>query len=242
MKKLQIVGLVFVAMCAVGVLTAVPASAVTFLLAEWLANGVAVTTELTTEAAGELELTDTKTVFGEATILCSFILDGWVGPNSLDFVSEILNLDGTKIGTLTSGTALTCTAQNVCETVSPVLIYPLHLPWEGNVELMEDTTSFLANLLSGTGGNPGWELTCLIVGLTVTDECIFANPGEFVAELTLGGTTTFVNFSEAFTELAGAKLVTCSAGGVESGTINGGGTLVLTGGGELTASSEALVN
>ncbi len=242
MKKLRIVGLALVAICVFGVLTAASASAVTFLLAEWLVNGAAVTTELNTQATGEWEQSDIKTLAGTATILCSWILDGWVGPNSLDHVSEILTLAGLADGTLTAGTALVCTAQKGCETTSTVNLYPLHLPWESEVELMEDTTSSFVDLLFGTGGNPGWELVCLVVGLSITDECTPVNAGEFVGELSLEGTTTLINFSDALTVLSGAKLMTCSVGGAESGEVTGGGAFTLVEGGESTASSEALVN
>lgn len=218
-------------------LAAAPALAVTFLLAEWLANGAPVTTELTTTAADELELTDKKTFVGAATVLCSMSLDGWVGPNSLDHVSEILSLSGVGISnTPLVGTALMCTALKVCEASSAPTVYPVHMPWNTEVELIEGT-GFFADLLFGTGGNPGWEITCLVLGVSVTDECTPASAGESIAEIAFEGPTALANFSDAFTELAGAKLATCSQGGAESGEVNGGGTLTLTGGGELRLSS-----
>ena len=74
--------------------------------------------------------------------------------------------------------------------------------------------------------------------MSTTDECKPASSGEAVAELILEGSTPLANFSDAFTELSGAKLATCSQGGAESGETGGGSTIKLTGGGELSASSE----
>jgi hypothetical protein len=239
MKRLGLLGGLLAAVFASGWLAAGPALAVTFLLAEWLVNGSAVTTELAVEYSGELELSDKKTLVGTAAVLCSVILDGWVGVNSLAHVSEVLNLSGGAISsTPLTGTALSCTTQKGCETSSAPTVYPLNLPWEGEAELMEDSGSFFAVLLFGSGGNPGWEITCLVLGVSLTDECKPASSGEAVAELILEGATLLANFSEAFTELSGAKLATCSQGGAESGETAGGSTIKLTGGGELSASSE----
>ena len=47
--------------------------------------------------------------------------------------------------------------------------------------------------------------------------------------------------SDAFTELAGLKLGTCTLGGTESGVLEGSGVIRLSQGGELSASSEGVV-
>lgn len=214
--------------------------------AEWLANGAPVTAELGTETSGELELTDTKTLVGEVTVLCSEVMAGWVGPSSLDHASEVLNLGKEAVSnTALSGTALTCTAQKGCETGTAPTLYPLHMPWDSEVELYEGTAikgPFFIDLLFGSGGSPGWELTCLVVGTSVTDECTFVKEGEAASELTLEGSTLLANFSKEITELSGAKLGTCSQGGAESAVVAGGGPYALTGGGELTASLESAVS
>ena len=130
MKKSQVLGIALLALFAFGALTATSAMAVT-LLAEWLVGGAAVTTELTTTTTGELLLEDTKVpIIGKASVLCSGIFDGWVGPNSLDFISEVLTSGGVAVsnaGTLT-GESLTCTAQTGCETSTSPLVWPIGFP------------------------------------------------------------------------------------------------------------------
>jgi hypothetical protein len=239
MKTHKLLGIAMLAVFAFAAVLAASASAATFLLAEWLVGGSAVTSELLTETIGELLLEDTKTPLGAADVLCSGILDGWVGPNSLNWVTEVLSLNGTAVSsTQLSGTALTCTNQANCEEP---LVWAAHLEWESEVELMEDTTTFFADLVkSHSGTTVGWEVECMksIIG-AITDECVSA---EGVSELALEGTTLLGNFSRAFTELAGAKLATCSLGGENSGIVEGGGAITLSGGGELTASSESAVS
>lgn len=227
---------------ALGVLAASPASAVTFLLAVWLANGVEVLTALKAEGTsiGELLLEDTKVpLAGKVVILCSGVGLGLIEPNSLYIVSESLTLAGAAISsTPLVGEGLTCANEENC---AEPLLWPVNLPWEGEVELMEDTTTFFAALLfpHTGGGNPGWEVQCSILGVTTTDEC---TAPESVVELKLEGTTLLAVTSEAFTELAGLKLGTCSLGGAESAVLEGEAQITLVEGGELTASSEGAVS
>jgi hypothetical protein len=216
---------------------------VKFLLALWLRNGVEITTELTTESTGELLLEDTAS---GVALLCSRILDGWVGPNSLDWVSEALTLGGLAVKELVETEAIECTRQaGTCE--SP-LVWPKNLPWETEVELWETETALFGGLTSGFavlilphagGGNPGWEVDCLVPLLGLVEDLCTAPVGVF--ELSLNGTELLGNFSEEFTELMGGELATCEPGGGKTGIVEGGGTIALTvgaGGGELTASSE----
>ncbi len=221
-----------------GELTVSPESKLSFLLAEWLVNGVAAVAELLVETTGELLLEDTKVpLLGKAMVLCSGILTGWVGPNSLNWLSEVLTLSGAAISsTPLTGEALVCTNQENCEEP---LVWPVGLPYENEAELMEDSGAFFADLLKGTKGEVGYEIECMksVIG-AITDECKTA---ESVAELTLEDTTLLEKISEAFTELAGAKLANCTQGGTETGIVEGEGNETLSGGGELTASSEAVV-
>jgi hypothetical protein len=216
--------------------------AVEFFLAEWLAGGAAVTTELATQTTGELLLEDTKTPVGKAKVLCGFILDGWVASNSLGRVNEVLNLAGEAISsTPLSGLALECTAQSGCESSSAPKVWPVGLGWETEVELMEYTgNSFeLLTLPHSGGANPGWEIECLVLGLAVSDEC---TAPEGVTELTLEGATLLGKLSLAITELAKAPLALCSRSGEETGVFEGENSITLNGGGELTASYGTLVS
>ncbi len=104
---------------------------------------------------------------------------------------------------------------------------------------MEDSGTFFAGLGKAKTGEGGYEIECMksVIG-ALTDEC---KAGEGAGELTLEGTTLLGRGSEAFTELAGAKLANCSQGGTETGIVEGEGAITLSGGGELTASSESSV-
>jgi len=231
-------GVTLVALLVFGAFTAASASA-TFLLAEWLVGGGTITTELLTEVAGELLLEDTAL---KAMILCSAIADGWIGPNSLFFVTEILSLSGGSISsTVLTGTPLLCVAQEGCSTTSETPnVWPVGLPYVGEAELLEQAgyTGF-AVLGSSIGSAGGFYIECTILGVRATDEC---KATEGAAELTLVGASLVVEDSEAFTELAGFKLGVCSFAGGETAVLEGSGIISLSGGGELAASSEGVVS
>jgi hypothetical protein len=215
-----------------------PWELVTLLLALWLVNGAEVTTELTTEASGEL-LLENKSL--KIAILCSGIEDGWVGPNSLDFTSEVLTLAGGKLKLLVAAEALECTDQSGGGCPSP-LVWPVGLPWETEVELWETTSPFIGGATVGFvilqtaqgGGKFGWESECMGI-IPISDECTTENAA---IDLTLEGTTSLGTFSEEITLAFGDKLATCTNGGAEQGNVEGGNPITLTAGGELTASSE----
>src|ERR1700683_4363024 len=237
MTKFRILGIALVAVFAFGAVLAASASAATFLLAEWLVGGAAVTTELTTEATGELLLEDTKVpLLGKAVVLCSGIFDGWVGPNSLGWISEVLTLAGAAVSnTVLSGQALECTGQTSCETNTVVLVWPIGLPSETEVELLEQTGGPLFEV--STVKNQGFYISsCLVLGISAEDEC--TSTGGAVAELTLSGTSLVATASTAIVELNGGELGTCKNGGSETSVTEGSGTYAVSGGGELTASSE----
>jgi hypothetical protein len=233
-------GVTLFALLAFGVLTAGSASAaVTFLLAEWLANGAAVTTELTTEVTGELLLEDTAL---KASAVCTGILDGWVGPNSLDYVSEILNSAKEAISTAPlSGLALACVTEAGCAASPAPVVWAVNLGWETEAELMEDSGSLFALLLTSKNEakTVGYEIECTVLGVKAVDECT-APIG--IAELTLTGAVLLFLISLLFNLLSETKLGTCTLGGAETTLIEGSGSITLTGGGELTVSSEGVVS
>jgi hypothetical protein len=241
MKSFRLVGVAMLALFAFGAVLAASASAtVTFLLAEWLVGGVAITSELLAESPGSLILKDKGL---KASIECTGSFDGWVGPNSLGYTSEVLNANKEAISTSNlEGLALPCTPVESCSGTAPE-VWPVNLGWETDVELMEDSGAiYYVSLTSphADGGQPGWSIVCTVLGIKEEDECTFGEEGS-VAELTLSGTSLLVVLSESFTELAGGRLASCSLGGSETGEVTsskGGAPLEVSGGGELTASSE----
>jgi hypothetical protein len=234
-------GVTLFALLAFGMLTVASASAaVTFLLAEWLVGGSGISTELLTETTGEFLLED---IALKSKILCSGIFDGWYGPNSLGYISEVLSLSaGLIAGTALGGSTprLRCEAQEGCSATAPAEVVAVNLGWETEVELMEDDGStFFVILFTSNNGSlaVGWTSECTIAGVRAEDACTTT---QVVGELTLEGTNLLENFSDAFTELAELKLANCSVGGTEKALAEGGGIIALSEGGELAASSEGV--
>jgi len=240
MRKLQLLGVSLVAVFAFGVLTAASASAVVVtLLAEWLVNGAAVANEQAVITEGTILLEDTQS-FGKADIECSGILDGVVSVDGLDRISEVLLLDKVTVvgSTPLVGNSIACSSNNIL--CSAPLVWPVNLPWETLMELLEDgTEKFFAILIEG---KPGWYVECSGTVGKPTDEC--TAPTNGVVELSLeGGSLLLGKFSEPFTELAEEKLANCLQGGTlhtEAGIVETIPTqLALVAGGTLSASSEA---
>src|ERR1700684_4036483 len=138
MKKLNILGVVLVAVFAMSMVVVATASAVEFLLALWLVGGVNVTANLATDSEGELLLEDTKTLLGKVAVLCSGILDGTVGPESKDEVTKLLSLGTLHIEISTVvlvEQGLLCTDQSGGFCPEP-LVWAEKLPWDTEAELM----------------------------------------------------------------------------------------------------------
>ncbi len=241
MRKIQPLGVALVAMFTVGVFSAASASAaVVTLLAEWLVDGTAVTEaqSFNTETVGTLLLGDSNTPLGAADFICSYKLHGTVGFDGLDVISEILNLSSVSISKVgLSGEALACETVSVCEEA---LVWAINLPWNTLLKLIEDgTEKFFGDYIENSGvGNPGWEVECMKTILKPVDECT-AEQG--VMTLSLENTLLLGGFFEAFTELAGLKLATCTLGGEEGGVLETASPaeVLLEGGGTLSASSES---
>jgi hypothetical protein len=194
---------------------------VLLLLAEWLVGAKEITTELNTEAPGSLLLEDTKTALGASDVLCTGILDGTIGPDGLDVISEVLTEAKAAVSTtVLVGTALTCVEHSVC--VEP-LVWAANLPWNTLLELAEtDLGAIFVDLISSGGkGNPGWYVECMgLAGLT--DECLAegaSETGEGVFEAVNVTAGVEAIFLESVTELLALKLAHCSQGGAETGVV-----------------------
>jgi hypothetical protein len=239
MRKLKVVGVALVALFAIGVVVASSASAVTFLLAGFLTTGGVSQPEGAISTTGELLLEDNKVpLLGHATILCSGILHGLIlgatEPSHIEILS-VLSLGNVAINTTPLvEEGLLCTNQANCPEP---LVWAVHLPWLGELELVVDGTEefFSVLILNSGAGNPGWEVNCM--GASLTDTCEAA---EGIAKQTNVAGGVEGEFSEAFTLLAGLPLATCSLGGIGSGVVaseGGAGLTTLDAGGTLTISS-----
>jgi len=222
--------LALVAVCAVGVLSAAGASAVTFLLAEWLENNAGLTATLLAKITGELELKETLDGI-KINALCSGIFVGDVGPNGADDITELLSLTEGAAGEPLVGAGLTCANDENC---AEGLAWAEGLPWLTLLVLMEEGSEvFFADLLTSekAGGVVAYEVECMSLGLS--DLCEVTEAAASVENTAEGLNTAF---SEAFTTLAGLKLANCTLGGPEAGVVEGLG--FLTGDGNALTASE----
>jgi hypothetical protein len=232
MRKFHVLGLALIALFAIGVVSAAAASAVTFLLAEWLEAGGPITATLLAETPGEVSVSET--VLGiKINALCSGIGVGDIGPDGAADGTELLNLEGGAISpTGLTGTALSCANTENC---GEPLAWAINLPWLGQVVLMEvGTESFFAGLVMADGkGNPGYEIECMSSGLA--DTCEIA---EAAAKVEIIGTELDIEGSEAFELLAGLSNGNCALAGNGAGVVTGLGIIKGDGTGALTVSSE----
>lgn len=223
MKRIYIPAVALVAAFSISMLAVPAASAVEFLLALWLEGGANVTANLLVEGEGEIELRSLNAGnFGiQVSILCSGIIDGWIGPNSLGWASELLTLAGVLVPTTPlTGAPLLCTNDQNCTEPEVWLDVPI----EGEIELMVDGTE---TFFVGLAFKAGYYIDCLILGITASELCE-AEPA--IEKLTNEANGTVKGeTSDAFTVLAGGKLGNCTVGGNETAELIGSGILLETG-------------
>jgi hypothetical protein len=180
MRKIQVVGLVFVAVFAFGALMVTSASAaLTFSLAQWLINKELVLTALLSDVAEEFLLENTS---NGADLDCSFLLEGTIGPESADTTTMIYNLETTqRLIEELAGEGLLCEALAVCEKLTPndTEFWFVGLPWKTEVEL--DSEGGFWELTTGLQ----YHILCLAAGGLVTAEELCETKG--------GTTGTFEN-------------------------------------------------
>jgi hypothetical protein len=226
MRKFHILGAALIAVFAIGVLSAATASALTFLLAEWLENGSGITATLLAEIEGELLLLEKVTFLGVTITLdalCSGILDGFIGPDGASDITELLNLAGEAINlTALVELGLECTDDESC---AEPLAWAVNLPWLDLLVLMEDgSETFFADLLTNSTSNVGYYVDCMGSGLT--DTC---TTPEGIALVESGTEGLNGEFSEVFTLLAGLKNATCEVACAEAGVVEGLGIVKVAG-------------
>jgi hypothetical protein len=211
MKKHHVLGLALLAVFAFSAILAVSASAAETLLAEWLINGASVTTLTSVTTEGKLLLEDEKVpIAGKVSVVCEGILDGSVGANGEDEITEVLNLEGKKVES--EATALSCPLQEACEEAGKV--WPAGLPWHTLLILVEEeieaklVVSFKDLIQQSTAG---YNVLCKVFGIAQEDKCVaLGNSGGKVSN----GATDVLLTAETI-----APNGNCSLGGNGSGKI-----------------------
>jgi hypothetical protein len=205
MTRTRLIGLALTAALAVLAVACASASASTL---QWLLNGKPITKALSVNSSGKPLLADLSAPSGGTYLECTGTGKGTVGP-------------GGK-GEAISATASSCTFQpgknGACTASDSVTASPVHLPWLAELG---------SGKVSGTGGNPGWSVTCTVAGIIkVADECTgtLANP-----QLTnvAGGVDATSSASET---------ASCTQGTASSGMVIGTGLVENPAGGTLSVS------
>jgi hypothetical protein len=224
LKRFRIIGLCLVAVFALSAVAALSASAEPGGTPEWgtcdkatsawkfedsLCNKAGtgvffwhkIASPTAVKSKGRLELTDEKggPLGGGVTVRCpknseaEGLNEGTVGPGSTDEITKITDAAGK--------TPIACeTVAGICP--APVTAKPIHLPW---------VTKLLANgrdeIVSGTGGEPGWEVSC-----NGTIDICQGKTNTAVTNVTGGVDLTFD---------ANSPNVNCSRGGAGKGKVRG---------------------
>jgi len=230
-------GLVGIAIFAVLAFSAFSASAA-FAEPELLFDEATVTANQGLESEGELELTDTKAFGGAAaTVKCSGFLDGTYlfAERKID-IETILTLGKKSVTSLGTGgstgeeASVLCEALTICEKTTDVELNPVNLPWLLTIVLDTVGTEdlYLLQFLSAGNGPPGWEITCLDLGVKLTDECT----GEtLTADLQNMSPLDLLGvFGSRAEEEANKETGTCTLGGAGTGVVEGEGLITATSG------------
>jgi hypothetical protein len=192
MKKIQLLGIALVAVCAFSALVTASAFALTFALANWLEAGVAIAANKNVVAEGELLFENLENL---ANLLCSGEFNGTVGANGVDEVTQVLDLALKAIPELdpgVAGTGVKCLADSPeggvgCLPGSEV--WPVNLPWKS--ELMLDTENGLfydLAVLNAAGKGPGYTILCLLKIIGTAEELCEIVNDETWQEVSNGAT------------------------------------------------------
>ncbi len=201
MVRSPLAPLIFALILSLGVTFASTASAEVTLLAEWLINGTGVTTLTLVEGIGEILLSDTA---NGSDILCSAIGVGSVGPDGEGEVTEMLTLTDVQISLSAPGL---CSADSTCESsTTDVEGFPEKFPWHGILYLSE-AGLYLTTLIQGESE---YVISCLVLGIKITDEC-HTEKSTFEVHNVTGGVEA--------KEESGTPLATCSIGGAGTGEL-----------------------
>lgn len=229
MKTFKFIGLALVAMFALSAFVASAANAeetLTFLLANILINGAAAG-EVEASQEGEILLEDEK---GGGGVQCHGFFDGLIlGPAepSHFLIEEVLNLNKELL------LPLLCTATKSCEaSTTDVEVTPENLPWLIEFELMEPGGTLWGLVFADTAGTKiAYTVSCLILGLKITDKCTAAEGTEGQVKNLAGGVEAVEEISQPKGE--------CSVGGANSAVVEPkAGNLITSPAGIVSISSE----
>lgn len=168
MKKIQLLGVALVAICALSAFTS-SAFALEFTSAEWLEGGVAITAAKAANTEGELLFENTSV---GAAILCSGLFEGTVGAGGADTVTKVFNLSATAIEELDEKgeKGIACTSVKLCEGTPE--IWPVNLPFKTTLQL--DTTEEKWFDLVEENVNKkfaAYLIKCKVLGVSVEELC-----------------------------------------------------------------------
>jgi hypothetical protein len=153
---------------------------------------------------GSLKLTDTKVpIVGKVSVECSGETTGSVGPGKYGRI--------TKVET----SAAQCRKIENCEEIKE--IEARNLPWQTEIF---STEGKVVQKLTGTGsGEPGWKITCKVLGITESDECLTESekPESILLENKLTGSTELL----VLATFQHARKAKCSVGGAGAGETSG---------------------
>lgn len=173
MKKIQLLGIALVALCAFSAFTTASAfAALEFELAQWLANGARIATALASDTLGELSFENSEK---KAGFLCSGLFEGTVGPESADVLTKLVSLANITIAELDESGAtggIACVSDGkTCESGE---IWPLNFPILTELELDKGSSPeeyFDLLLPNEKGLLPAYFLLCLVLGISVDELC-----------------------------------------------------------------------
>jgi hypothetical protein len=216
MRKIQVFGLMLVAVFAMSVVVASAASAEVSL---WLKKAESIESgTLATEGTGLLELTDLNATGGAVTVNCKGILDGWVGPNGTGETIKILTSTG---GETNTENLIECEVvsgkEGACETSMLADVIPLGLPWTLTLELMSSPPEYLLVIVPLKGTVLGYMVTCLTILGETLDEC-----SQTEATQELNNLTSSVEGVSKEEDTGN-----CTIGGSKEGDILGSGVVTL---------------
>lgn len=148
---------------AVLALSLVAAASAAAEVALWLENGSDIVVLTLVSGSQSWNFTN-RSILGNVTVHCSDIVDGLVGPEGEDEITELLSLNGVLIPeALGTGNGLNCnvsSGSSPCATNELAEVWPMNLPW--HTQLLLEGEGYKDELGTGStnGKEPGYHIFC----------------------------------------------------------------------------------